>query len=259
MIQQWCLGNGSICGRTYDIQTLSLSLGISPEDVRIYMRDEVLKSQIWDKDKQEDLLRGLIGTMISWTFEDRMKINNQINILTASQGNTYKPFVSAELNKALKMGLESSTSIQSLVGRLTGSGQSITNILFQQNNENNIQQNNYATREEVLEILSSEQVPKSEAATQLETQYDLASLPEVVATRQEGFDTSREGLEDKINSRQLQQITDNLKAANQVASEDHHSMRREIEMRIDEDQDDPELDQYEEDPNPTSSASDFLI
>lgn len=262
MIQQWCLCSGNICGQTYDIQSLAKSLNVQVEDIRIHMRDEVLKSRVWDSEHQEELLKGLIGQMISWTLEDRVRINGQINLLTASQGGTYKPFISAELNKAMKMGLESSTAMQSLIARLTGGGQT-TNIfnMFQQNNEQNIQ-NNFVTRDDVLEILSGEQkqLPKSEQAKLLESRYDLSSLPEVVATRQEGVDTSKEGL-GGIDVKKLQQVTDNLKAANLAALEDHHSMRREIEMNIDQDEEDPELDSYEDDkPEPESfSASNFLL
>ncbi|MCM1438766.1 MAG: hypothetical protein NC131_06095 [Roseburia sp.] len=265
MIQQWCLCSGNICGNTYDIQSLSRSLNVPVEAIRIHMRDEVLKSRVWETEHQEELLKGLIGTMVSWTLEDRLRINGQINLLTASQGGTYKPFISAELNKAMKMGLESTTAMQSLVGRLMGGGQT-TNIfnMFQQNNEQNIQ-NNFVTRDEVLEILTGEQkqLPKNEQALLLETRYDIASLPEVVATRQEGIDTSKEGLGDRLDVKKLQQATDNLKAANQVASEDHHSMRREIELNIDPDEEDPELLDYEdtesEDSDQGFSTSNFLL
>lgn len=260
MIQQWCLCSGNICGQTYDIQSLANSLNVQVEDIRIHMRDEVLKSRVWDSEHQEELLKGLIGQMISWTLEDRIRINGQINLLTASQGGTYKPFISAELNKAMKMGLESSTAMQSLVARLTGGGQT-TNIfnMFQQNNEQNIQ-NNFVTRDDVLEILAGEQkqLPKSEQAKLLESRYDLSSLPEVVATRQEGVDTSKEGL-GGVDVKKLQQVTDNLKAANLAALEDHHSMRREIEMNIDQDEEDPELDSYEDDEPESFSASNFLL
>ena len=263
MIQQWCLCSGNICGQTYDIQSLANSLKIPVESIRIHMRDEVLKSRVWDSEHQEELLKGLIGQMISWTLEDRIRINGQINLLTASQGGTYKPFISAELNKAMKIGLESSTAMQSLIARLTGGGQT-TNIfnMFQQNNEQKIQ-NNFVTRDDVLEIISGEQkqLPKSEQAKLLESRYDLSSLPEVVATRQEGIDTSKEGLGSGLDVKKLQQVTDNLKAANLAALEDHHSMRREIEMNIDQDEEDPELEDYEEqdDNSEDFSTANFLL
>ena len=51
----------------------------------------------------------------------------------------------------------------------------------------------------------------------LETRYDLSSLPEVVATKQDGVDTSKEGLVERLDVKKLQQATDNLKAANLAA------------------------------------------
>lgn len=266
MIQQWCLCSGNICGTTYDIQSLANSLKVPVESIRIHMRDQVLQSRVWDNEYQEELLKGLIGHMISWTLEDRMRINGQINLLTASQGGQYKPFISAELNKAMKMGLESSTAMQSLIARLTGGGQT-TNIfnMFQQNNEQKIN-NNFVTRDDVLEILAGEQkqLPKSEQALLLETRYDLSSLPEVVATRQDGVDTSKEGLVERLDVKKLQQATDNLKAANLAALEEHHAMRREIEMNIDQDEEDPELEEYEndysdDDDKETFSTSNYLL
>lgn len=266
MIHQWCLCNGNISGTTYDIQSLANSLKVPVESIRIHMRDQVLQSKVWDTEHQEELLKGLIGHMISWTLEDRMRINEQINLLTVSQGGQYKPFISSELNKAMKLGLESSTAMQSLIARLTGGGQT-TNIfnMFQQNNEQNIQ-NNFVTRDDVLEIIAGEQkqLPKSEQALLLETRYDVSSLPEVVATQQDGIDTSKEGLGEGLDIKKLQQATDNLKAANQAASEEHHAMRREIEMNIDQDEEDPELENYEKDysadeDKDTFSTSNYLL
>ena len=98
----------------------------------------------------------------------------------------------------------------------------------------------------------------------METRYDLSSLPEVVATRQDGVDTSKEGLVERLDVKKLQQATDNLKAANLAALEEHHAMRREIEMNIDQDEEDPELEEYEndysdDDDKETFSTSNYLL
>ena len=86
-------------------------------------------------------------------------------------------------------------------------------------------------------------------------------MPEGVATRAEGIDTSKEGLGSGLDVKKLQQVTDNLKAANLAALEDHHSMRREIEMNVDQDEEDPELEDYEEqdDNSEDFSTANFLL
>ncbi len=259
LINQWLMGNGVLCGITYDINTFSYHMGIDINYIRIFMRDRLLSSRIWDKEKSEDLLQALMGEQLAWVLEDRMEIAHQVNVLRESQGGKYMPFISAELGKALKLKLESSTSLQSIVRNITGG--STTNI-FAQFNQNNVNQpQNTISIDEARQIVLESQkiLDKTEEAKLLEERYDIASLPEVVATKQEGVDTSKEGL--NLNKAELAQITDDYKGAMELFPDEHHEIRREIEMRIDPDGEDPELYQYEEVPEEEdmgSFASQFL-
>ena len=232
LINQWLMGNGVLCGVTYDINSFSNRLGIDIEYVRVFMRDRLLSSRIWDKDKQEELLNALLGEQLAWALEDRMEISHQLQILRDSQGGKYTPFISSEVNKTLKLKLESST------------GGNTTNIFNQFNQQNNLNAENTISIEEARTIVLESQkvLSKNEEAKLLEEKYDINSLPEVVATKQEGVDTSKEGL--NLNKKELNQITDNYKAAMEVSSKEHHELRREIEMRIDPDEEDPEMDRY---------------
>lgn len=260
IINQWLMGNGVLCGITYDINTFSYRMGIDINYIRVFMRDRLLSSRIWDKEKAEDLLQALMGEQLAWALEDRMEIAHQVNILRESQGGQYVPFISAELGKALKLKLESSTSLQSIVRNLTGG--STTNIFAQFNQQNNVTQQNAITVEEARQIVLESQrvLDKPEEAKLLEDRYDIKSLPEVVATKQEGVDTSKEGL--NLNKAELMQITDDYKGAMSSFSKEHHELRREIKMRIDPDEEDPELYQYEdfekEEKENGSFASQFL-
>lgn len=260
IINQWLMGNGVLCGITYDINTFSYRMGIDINYIRVFMRDRLLSSRIWDKDKAEDLLQALMGEQLAWALEDRMEIAHQVNILRESQGGQYVPFISAELGKALKLKLESSTSLQSIVRNLTGG--STTNIFAQFNQQNNVTQQNAITVEEARQIVLESQrvLDKPEEAKLLEDRYDIKSLPEVVATKQEGVDTSKEGF--NLNKAELMQITDDYKGAMSSFPREHHELRREIKMRIDPDEEDPELYQYEdfeeEEKEDGSFASQFL-
>lgn len=243
LINQWLMGNGVLCGVTYDINSFSNRLGIDIEYVRVFMRDRLLSSRIWDKDKQEELLNALLGEQLAWALEDRMEISHQLQILRDSQGGKYTPFISSEVNKTLKLKLESSTSLQSIIRNLTGGN--TTNIFNQFNQQNNLGApvDTISIEEARTIVLESQKVlSKTEEAKLLEEKYDINSLPEVVATKQEGVDTSKEGL--NLNKKELNQITDNYKAAMEVSSKEHHELRREIEMRIDPDEEDPEMDRY---------------
>mgnify|MGYP003475463781 CR=1 FL=1 len=59
----------------------------------------------------------------------------------------------------------------------------------------------------------------------------------------------------------MDEITQDYKGAIETSSRARHEMRREIEMRIDPDAEDPEFDTYEEevpDPEPISISEQFL-
>ena len=232
IINHWLMGNGMLCGIMYDINTFSTKTGIDINYIRVFMRDRLLQSKLWDKERQEEMLQALLGEQVAWALEDRMEISHQVNILRESQGGHYTPFISAELNKALKMKLDSSTSLQSIIRTFMGGG--TTNIF----NQFGDTQNN-----------------------QLNQNQDLSSLPEVVATKQEGIDTTKEGL--TLNTAEMRQITDDYKGAMELSSREHHELRREIEANIDPEDPDPEMDiyldeeQYEE-KEPTSIAEQFL-
>ena len=106
IIHQWILNNGKFGSMPMDVNTLAKTLSISIEYIQIYMRDHILTSKIWQPEIQQELINGLLGQQLSWALEDRMEVNQQVEILKASQNGHYTPFISAELNKALKLRLD---------------------------------------------------------------------------------------------------------------------------------------------------------
>lgn len=249
LVNQWYTNTGVVCGTHYDINSFASRYSIPRTFISNFMMETVCGSRLWDKDKQEKLIEGLIGEQITWALEDRMEIVNQVNILKSSQQGKYTPFISAELNKALKLRLDSSSSLQQLVRSLAGGGGSIN--IFQQFNQQNNQVNEaqFITIDEARELIQQQSMleNKSEEAKYLEAQYDINSLPEVVATKQQGVDTSKEGL--TLNKTEINAITDDYKSTIELSSKEHHELRREIEQRIDPYEEDPELDIYEEENN----------
>ena len=266
VIHQWLLSNGKFGGKYMDVNTLSQITGIPTDYIQCFMRDQVMNSKIWDKDKQEELINGLLGQTLAWALEDRLAIKSQVDLLRQSQNGHYTPFVSAELNKAMKMMLDSSTGLQSVIRTFMGGGTTnIFNMFNQQNNVDNHQENGISLDEAKQLILESNVVlnDKSKEARFLETKYDLMALPEVVATKQEGIDNEDYGGSFNINQTELKEVTDDYKASIEASSKDRHEMRREIEQNIDPDEEDPESyielndDQYKE-PDDQSFASKFL-
>lgn len=267
VIHQWLLSNGRFGGKYMDVNTLSKVTGIPTDYIQCFMRDQVMTSKIWDKDKQEELINGLLGQTLAWALEDRLAIKSQVDLLRQSQNGHYTPFVSAELNKAMKMMLDSSTGLQSVIRTFMGGGTTnIFNMFNQQNNVNQQNNDNSISLEDAKQlILESNTIynDKSKEAKLLETKYDLGSLPEVVATKQDGIDSEDYGGNFNINQAELNEVIDDYKGSLEASSQDRHEMRREIEQNIDPDEEDPEnyvelTDEQYQEPEPQSIASQFL-
>lgn len=261
LINYWITNNMVFCGQPYSIQKFALALNIRVEDIRIVMRDQVLNSRVWDPEHQKEMMQGIIGEQLSWLMEDRMEVSQQVEVLRDSQGTTYKPFISAELTKALKLKQDASNNLLQLIRTLSGGGN--TTNLFQvniDNSQDNHTENNITIEEArtlIQQVNAEQALEKPKEVALLETQYDLAALPEVVAVKQ-NVDISKEGL--NFSKAELNAVTDDYKGAMEIASEERHQIRREIEERIDPDAEDPELEIYEvEEEGEDFVAASFLV
>src|SRR5690606_28140464 len=113
---------------------------------------------------------------------DRSNAQRQLNILLAAQGHSYKPFISGEVNKALKLNMEATTNILNIAKSLQGPGSVVIN------NNNAPQQHNYLTTEQALEIMNNKAPEASLLAdpNKKEALYDehnIGAMPEVKANR----------------------------------------------------------------------------
>ena len=242
LIQNWLLSNGKVCGKVLDCNSLSKFLLCPTSMIQEHMRDQVLGNRIWNRESQEAMIQALIGHQLQCAIEDRMEINHQVEVLRNAQGDKYMPFISAELNKALGLKLSSSNGLQSLVRGLSGGGS--VNIFQQFNQQNNVTPEG-VTVEEAITIIQEENsrvLDKSKELQYIEASYPVEDLPEVVANKQTGIDTSKEGL--TLNRAELNIITDDYKGVLREFDQAHHEMRREIEYQIDTEAVDPELDNY---------------
>lgn len=241
IIQQWIINNGRVCGNNFSILELSKFLLCEPERIRRRMMEMLVETNLWDKEKQDKLMDSLIGQNLVWLLEDRMEIEGQLSLLKKSQGNRYTPFVTSEVNKTLSLKLNTSTNLQSFIRALSG-GNSYVNIF--NNNQVNQTQNNTITYDDALKIVQEESTKflgSDKELKYIEANYDIDDLPEVVATKQLGVDTSKEGLT-LSNSEISQTIDTYYKELDN--GETPHDVRREIELQIDKEAIDPEIDIY---------------
>lgn len=240
LVQQWIISSGVICGRSFDLLQFSNFLGCETEYIRDHMKTQLLDTKIWDKEKQEEIISSLIGEQIMWSLEDRMEVQQQLNLLKEAQGGRYQAFLSTEVGKVLALKLQSSNNLGQVLNRLQGGGS--VNIFNNVGGQQEINQG--VTKEEALLIIQQQvaEIDKPKELQYLETKYDVKALPEVVATDQVGIDLTKEGA--NLNQGELKAIVDNYKGTMKEFNREHHEMRREIELQIDTDAEDPELEIY---------------
>ena len=206
------------------------------------MKQTFLDNGLFDRNKMDEIADSLMGACIGWALEDRMEISQQVQILRDSQGGRYAPFITAEVNKAIGLKQQSTTSLQSLVRAVSGGG--TVNIFNQQNNQfnNTGESEPVLTRDIAMSMIQKELADKGgiKELEYVENQYDFKELPVVVATKQEGNRGDKEGL--TLKKAELDSVTGDYQGALKAFEEDHHQIRREIEEGIDYEEIDPEIE-----------------
>lgn len=241
IIHTWIVNNGRLWSRVYSVNGLADFLKCEPAIIQIQMKQTFLDNGLFDRDKMNEIADSLMGACIGWALEDRMEISQQVQVLRDSQGGRYAPFITPEVNKALGLKQQSTTSLQSLVRAMSGGG---TVNIFQQNNQfnnNNTQEEHALTRNEAMLMIQKELANNGsiKEIEYVENQYDFKELPVVVATKQTGNHSEKEGL--NLRRKELDSVTEDYRGALEVFDEDHHQIRREIEEGIAYEEIDPEI------------------
>ena len=243
VIHTWIVNNGKLWSRVYSVNELADFLKCEPAVIQMQMKQTFLDNGLFDRNKMDKIADSLMGACIGWALEDRMEISQQLQILRDSQGGRYAPFITAEVNKAIGLKQQSTTSLQSLVRAVSGGG--TVNIFNQQNNQfnNAAESEPVVTRDMAMEMIQKELADKGgiKELEYVENQYDFKELPVVVAIKQEGNRGDKEGL--TLKKAELDSVTGDYHGALKAFEEDHHQIRREIEEGIDYEEIDPELEE----------------
>lgn len=242
VIHTWIVNNGKLWSRVYSVNELADFLKCEPSIIQMQMKQTFLDNGLFDRNKMDEIADSLMGACIGWALEDRMEISQQLQILRDSQGGRYAPFITAEVNKAIGLKQQSTTSLQSLVRAVSGGG--TVNIFNQQNNQfnNTGESEPVLTRDIAMSMIQKELADNGgiKELEYVENQYDFKELPVVVATKQEGNRGDKEGL--TLKKAELDSVTGDYHGALKAFEEDHHQIRREIEEGIDYEEIDPELE-----------------
>lgn len=187
------------CHNIMDLYSFSQYVNI---DVTLIQQQMIQRSKalinLDDPESQSDHLRAVLNSVLSCALSDRNRALTQYEHLAKAQGQTYKPFISGEVNKALKLTLDTTSNLTALYKALMGNDASIVINNNNANNQNNT--DNYLTIDKALTVLHQNS-PKAltpgepnPLAQGLYLEHQLGDTPEVVASKQQGLDTSKEGL-----------------------------------------------------------------
>jgi len=201
IITHYNTNNFSYCNRHYNIEQLSILLNIQSNTILqgTIQYGHTLQANM-DTLTSGEALRALYSICIQGSLEDRSRALEQLSILRASQGDSYKPFVSGEVNKSLKLVMESNSSMASVLqGLFKGSGG--TNIFLPGaagGTEGDRVPSDALTTDEAIMQLKALGVPTLAddklAQEHIYGLHNIEGMPEVGARLQTNVDTSKEAL-----------------------------------------------------------------
>lgn len=107
-----------------------------------------------DMNQIEDTIKSIVTLGSTWAIQDRGQVHQQLNILMKAQDGTYKPFISGEVNKAMKLLLDSNKNILDMYKTFFTSQSNTTNILniYQKDKDSN-QDQDYVTPDIALNLV----------------------------------------------------------------------------------------------------------
>lgn len=104
----------------------------------------------------EETAKTLITLSTSFSLQDRGTIQNQLHKLLKSQGDTYKPFISSEVNRTLKLMLESNRNLMEVYKSFFTSSNNVTQILNLLPSPTEKNQEDLLTPEKALDLLDKQ-------------------------------------------------------------------------------------------------------
>lgn len=231
VIRHYINTNFCYCNQSMNIEHFSHYIEADPMMIHKAIIDiGQIQYQMLNDGAKEEIFGGLLSNCIFGALSDRSTALQHSNILLAAQGHSYKPFISSEVTKALKLNQDANAQILNVLSKFVGTSAPMINI----NNNINANSNNnnqVLTVEGALQLIQQNTdnrplLEDPEAKEALYIEYGIGSMPEVNANLQTGYDTSKEGLSfNKIADAQL--IDD------EEGKRSRHADRREKAYNID--------------------------
>jgi len=206
-IEEYIDNDYIIHGHRMSLESFSMYTNIPMKRVQdgMIMRASNIDANM-EEGQMEGTLRAIISQLFRGTLADRATVLQQQSLLLMAQGGKYKPFITGEVNNGIKNLFGANDQIlKTLKALLPNSG-----FKDMAPSDSGLTQGTSTfTHDRALELIA-EVGPKPllespDNIKLLEAQYDIKNMPEVLAHKQEGWDTSKEGLNfDDIDKIQME-------------------------------------------------------
>ena len=186
-------------GQSYTIQEMSTYLNLPIPIVMKIMNGVLMRmAGFFGKDgaKMQELARAEIFRSLFWATESHSLALKQARLLADSQGDTYKPFVSGEVNKAIANLISANKPLQELIKLMApgSNGPGATSINIHNQNGTSVQ---YLSTDKAVALIrenSQSLITNTAAIGDLEVLQD-KDIPDISARTQ---DLSKIGIRKRI-------------------------------------------------------------
>lgn len=203
IIQEWLNQHGYLNETFISIQELSTLYMIPIKRIHRYIASyKNHMGEIFNKGKDlQEMLQISVSHCFSGAFEDKMLAYKQLQLLLKSQGDAYKPFISAEVNQSLKTLQAANVNIMGMLKMFMGTDAKGTTINIMQQNNQSTELNQYVTPDKALELIEQKGLNNlkqdEEKLKLLATKHNLIECPEVAVNAETEANTSNSTMKDE--------------------------------------------------------------
>ena len=179
LVYIWMKQGGSLNGLQLNVEQLRTYIGDTRRRTvlqRINVASRMIQTTMGDV---EGTINKLQQIVINDSLATRALIDKQLGIMLASQGDTYKPYISGEVNKTLKLRLDSDANVMGVLKALqpTGPNIQINNTNEAKTNNNQISITNTKAIDMMDEKFGESLLERPEEVQALLSRYSSNELP----------------------------------------------------------------------------------
>lgn len=202
ILTQWVTNNFTLCQQVYSIPDVARMLKLNPHQV-IANITKPLKTWLL-QGKQEENYQALVSLFLNFALSDRSQIQGEVEVIRRRTKGRYQPFITQTLLNAYAMLNISTKNLMEFAKQFkpdVAASKSLDQPLA--NPQGSTQGSKFLGTVEAVKLIEANRsenlLDGGTLQSQILTKEKLENLPEVVATKQQGLDST--GLEKKVKKR----------------------------------------------------------